>query len=155
MSLTRLRRTAIVSLLATAILALAACGGGAGEKAPAAKAPAGGAAADGAVKATLKEFSIVLAPATAKAGAVKLDATNGGTLPHEITVVKSDLAPDKLAQKDGVVNMSALKANGHIAPFDAGKTGSGTFTLEAGKYVVFCNIAGHYSGGMHAALTVN
>ena len=155
MSLTRLSRTVTVSLLVTAALALAACGGGAAEKAPAAPAAAGGAAAAGGVKVTMKEFSVVLAPATTKAGAVKVAATNGGALPHELIFVKSDLATDKLAQKDGVVDMSKLKSSGTIAQFDAGKSATGTVTLDAGKYIVFCNIAGHYTGGMHAALTVN
>ncbi len=149
-------RAVAVPFVVIASLSLAACGGSA---APATTAPASGggtgaSAAEGAVKATLKEFTITLAPTSAKAGAVKVDATNAGTLPHELIFVKSDLAADKLAVKDGNVDMNALKAAGTIAQFDAGKSASGSFTLTAGKYVVFCNIAGHYVGGMRTTFTV-
>jgi len=153
MSLTLARRALALSLAAVATATLVACGGSTAEKAPAGGAPAGGTATT--VKATLTEFSIALAPATVKAGQVKFDATNGGALAHELIAVKSDLASDKLPVKDGVVEMSGLKSSGTIAQFDAGKSASGTFNLEAGKYIVFCNIAGHYQGGMHTTLTVN
>ena len=36
----------------------------------------------------------------------------------------------------------------------AGETASDTFTLEAGEYVLICNIAGHYAGGMFTGFTV-
>jgi uncharacterized cupredoxin-like copper-binding protein len=35
-----------------------------------------------------------------------------------------------------------------------GKTRSTTLTLKAGKYVLFCNEAGHFKAGMYGAFTV-
>ncbi|MFI5123278.1 MAG: plastocyanin/azurin family copper-binding protein [Vicinamibacteria bacterium] len=35
-----------------------------------------------------------------------------------------------------------------------GADGTVTLDLDAGKYVIFCNLPGHYSSGMYGSLTV-
>ncbi len=37
----------------------------------------------------------------------------------------------------------------------SGESASATFDLSPGKYVLICNIAGHYKDGMYAGFTVN
>jgi uncharacterized cupredoxin-like copper-binding protein len=43
---------------------------------------------------------------------------------------------------------------GEIADVAPGDTKKGTFKLTAGKYVMFCNLPGHYTQGMYGTLTV-
>jgi uncharacterized cupredoxin-like copper-binding protein len=43
---------------------------------------------------------------------------------------------------------------GEIAETEPGKTGTHTFKLKAGNYVMICNIAGHYQAGMYGTLVV-
>jgi uncharacterized cupredoxin-like copper-binding protein len=47
------------------------------------------------------------------------------------------------------------EAAGEIADVAPGATKQGNFKLTAGKYVMFCNLPGHYAQGMYGSLTVN
>jgi uncharacterized cupredoxin-like copper-binding protein len=47
--------------------------------------------------------------------------------------------------------LQGLKELGDVHP---GKTRSTTLTLKAGKYMLFCNEAGHFKAGMYATFTV-
>ena len=44
---------------------------------------------------------------------------------------------------------------GEIPDVEAGETKSEEFELTPGKYVIFCNLPGHYAGGMYGTLTVS
>jgi uncharacterized cupredoxin-like copper-binding protein len=85
-------------------------------------------------------------------------AHNEGTMPHELVVIKTTLAPDKLPVGDdsAVVEGGPVEVIGEIEPdeLSPSATASKTMQLEAGSYVLICNIAGHYSSGMHTAFTV-
>ncbi len=75
---------------------------------------------------------------------------------HELLLVKTDLAPDALPMdKDGVRveedKLEGLKELGDVHP---GKSRDTTLTLKAGKYLLFCNEAGHFKAGMYATFTV-
>ena len=57
----------------------------------------------------------------------------------------------------GQVNESkAGTVNGKIAKSELGpgKSASAVFDLAPGKYVLFCNLWGHYKDGMHTAFEV-
>ena len=112
------------------------------------------AAAKTTVNITLKEWAMTLDKSTAPAGQVTFHAQVTGTIPHELKVVKSDLAVDALPIKDGTVDESKVQVVGTVPPIDAGKTGDGSFTLAAGKYILICNIPTHYVSGMRVAFTV-
>ena len=43
---------------------------------------------------------------------------------------------------------------GEIPDVEADKTKSEEFELTPGKYVMFCNLPGHYAAGMYGTLTV-
>jgi hypothetical protein len=153
----------MVLILAAGMLALAftmACGdddddedGGDGD---------GGAATT--VNVTLKEFEITPDRASAPAGDVRFVAKNDGPEdPHELVVVKTDLAPADLPEKEGGgIDEDELEVIGEIEEFDVGKTEEATFDLEPGKYVLLCNIVeeedgqteSHYVNGMYQAFTV-
>ena len=116
------------------------------------------------VDVILKEFEIVPSATSAPAGKVYFRVTNDGPNDaHEFVVIKSDLATDALPVADGKVPEDDVDFIDEIEPFVVGSTGSITLDLEAGSYVLICNIAqveadgkleSHYEEGMHAAFTV-
>jgi uncharacterized cupredoxin-like copper-binding protein len=101
-----------------------------------------------------KEYTITLNTPTAKAGIVKFGIRNQGTMVHDFDLIKTDLAPDKLpidgasakAKTDGLVKQMINIAQGRVTTLEA--------KLDAGHYVIICNVAGHYQLGMRAELTV-
>jgi uncharacterized cupredoxin-like copper-binding protein len=55
----------------------------------------------------------------------------------------------------GEVDLAAAgEVAGEVEAFAPGSSGAGSFDVEPGNYVLFCNIAGHYTGGMYYSLTV-
>jgi uncharacterized cupredoxin-like copper-binding protein len=116
------------------------------------------------VDVTLTEFAIEPSATSAPAGNVYfLVANDGPNDPHEFVVIKSDLAPDALPVEDGKVPEDEVDFIDEIEPFAVGSTGSITLDLEAGSYVLICNIVeveadgkieSHYEEGMRAAFTV-
>jgi uncharacterized cupredoxin-like copper-binding protein len=147
-----LGRTAITGLLLFSAAAVA-CGGG-GEDSDGGSTSAPATTAGPKVVAVLKEFTIEPDKMTAAAGAISFEAQNKGTTPHELKVVKTDLAPDKLPVKDGKVDEGAVQVLSKTSEFGAGKSETVNATLTAGKYVLICNVVAHYPAGMHVAFTV-
>ena len=152
---TVLRCGLLLGLLVGVGALIAACGGSdnKGTSSSSSSGDSGG-SASATVNATLSEFSITVDKASAAAGKITFNAKNNGTVPHELVVIKTDLAPDQLPVANGVVDASKVTSSGEIEQFDAGKTQSGTFTLTSGKYVLICNVPAHYQAGMHIAFTV-
>ena len=112
---------------------------------------------------SLAEFTIATSTETVPAGEVYFLVRNAGPNDaHEFVVIKTDLAADALPTTDGKVPEDDVELLGEIEPFAVGSTGSLTLDLEAGSYVLICNIAeeengeieSHYENGMRAALTV-
>ena len=104
--------------------------------------------------ATLSEWKITLNSAEVQAGDVTVVAKNAGAVSHELVVLKTNVAPDQLEMVANRVDESKYESIGEIADFDPPTTQSATFKFAAGKYVLICNIAGHYQQGMRVALTV-
>lgn len=92
-----------------------------------------------------------------KPGKVEFKVKNASTdEDHELLLVKTDLAPDALPMdKDGVrVEEDELKGLKELGDIHPGKSRTTTVTLKAGKYLLFCNEAGHFKAGMYASFTV-
>jgi uncharacterized cupredoxin-like copper-binding protein len=90
-----------------------------------------------------------------KAGTVTIDAPNAGSAPHELVLAKTDDDPAKLpTSSDGSVDEEALDVPGEISEVAGGADGTVTLDLDAGNYVMFCNLPGHYASGMYGSLTV-
>ncbi len=97
--------------------------------------------------------TLTVDPLTVKAGAVTFTFKNTGNRQHEMIVLKTDEAPDAL--KVGADNKVSEDASvGEVSETDAGKTVTKSFNLEAGSYVLVCNIEKHYGQGMRSAFTV-
>lgn len=104
------------------------------------------------VKITLKEFKLQPAPKTVKAGQVTFAVTNAGSIAHEVVVIKTDAAPGSLpVTADRVSEKAAVGEVPDVAP---GASKQVTLNLKAGKYVLLCNVKGHYKLGQWSAFTV-
>jgi uncharacterized cupredoxin-like copper-binding protein len=120
---------------------------------------------DQTVDVTLQEFAVSAVPATVAAGTVTFNATNEGPDDqHELVVVKTDLEPTALPQKeDGSVDEEGegIEVVDEIEEFDPNTTESLTLDLETGSYVLMCNIydpdedEAHYAEGMRLGFTVS
>jgi len=122
-----LTRTAVVAAVIT--LPLAACGGdGDGDAGDDAPAP------DAAVTVVAEDsLEFDEAAYTATAGEVTFVYENGGSLPHTLLI-------------EGV--------DGDEFKLSVGDTDQGSVELEAGEYVLYCDVPGHRDAGMEADLTV-
>ena len=111
------------------------------------------------VNVSMTTYGFKLTPDKIKAGEVKFVAKNDATdLIHEIFLVKTDLAIDKLPLGSDNISIDeeskALAKVGAAEDIEPGKSGEMTVTLEAGRYVYFCNKDNHYKLGMVGELTV-
>jgi len=107
------------------------------------------------VNVTERDFSI-LAPKTVKSGDVNLVVHNRGPDTHELIVVRANGHQLPLRSDGLTVNEEALRPR-TAASLDGGAAGSVrslTVHLAPGRYVLFCNMAGHFLGGMHTTLVV-
>ena len=143
--------TAFVASVAVVILLLPACGSD-----------------DNTVAVTLQEFAVAADPASVPAGSVTFDVTNDGPDDvHEFVVIATDLGPTELpVDEDGAVEEGGegMEVVDEIEDIEVGDTASVTATLEAGAYVLICNILqeeddgtmeAHYSEGMRTGFTVS
>jgi uncharacterized cupredoxin-like copper-binding protein len=136
--------------LATALVALLVLGAGCGGSAGASGSPS----PDRGIATTLTDFKITPADTEAPAGQVSFDLENDGPSLHTFFLVKTDLADDALPVTDHVVDLGALEVVAQSGEVAVGVQASVTGDLSAGRYVMFCNLPGHYEAGMHAAFTV-
>jgi uncharacterized cupredoxin-like copper-binding protein len=143
-----LRRAAARSLLVVAALcAVTGCSSGHDS----------GHAVGTVANVTERDFHISVSPARVPAGNVDLSVHNHGPENHELIVVRVSAAPIPL-RKDGItVDEDALRHEtmGALEPGAAGSVRQLRLRLKPGRYEVFCNMSGHYLGGMHADLTVS
>jgi uncharacterized cupredoxin-like copper-binding protein len=153
-----------LGVLASLTFALSACGGGGGETSASPKTSESGSAMPGmkdsgsgsasasatVVPVKLGEFYVKLPSTTLKAGEYTFKAENVGTIMHMLMVEKAPVVmekPNQPSEEEGV----AIADTGTFPP---GQTKSITVTLKPGKYVLFCNVPGHYAAGQHATMTV-
>ncbi len=109
------------------------------------------------VDITLKDFHIDTAMPSAAGGDVVLQIHNEAPATHEFVVVRTNLPADGLPLgPDGLsVNEDWLDGIGELSDVAAGTVGTLPLNLAPGRYVFFCNLDGHYLGGMHAVLEVS
>lgn len=143
--MTRIGRARMAACL-VAVLAIAStsCGGGGG------------------IGATLSDFQIDLAETSATAGEVTFNIKNDGPSAHEFVVFKTDLAPDALPTIEDENGIPIVdEAGGGIELVDEAEdigpdsSVDLSVTLDAGSYVIICNVPDHYRQGMHVGFTAN
>lgn len=122
----------------------------------------------GDTKGTDGPMTLTATPASVAAGDVSFSVKNAGTIVHEMVVLKTDTAFDKLPIVDagdppapvatGADKVDESANVGETGEPDLEPGNTRTFTIKglaAGHYVLVCNIAKHYGLGMRAAFTVS
>jgi uncharacterized cupredoxin-like copper-binding protein len=136
------RRAGLVAAGLCAALVLPACGG----------------SAHGGPRLGIAErdFRIALARTTVEAGPVELQIANRGPVEHELLVIRDDGRP--LPLRASGLSLDEDRLGGRLlVNVEAQAAGSHTdvaLDLARGRYVLVCNMAGHYQSGMHAELVV-
>jgi uncharacterized cupredoxin-like copper-binding protein len=108
-----------------------------------------------AVSVSERDFHIS-APTRVPAGEVVLDVHNEGPDQHELIVVPGSWQQLPL-RRDGItVDEEAVGAAepGSLEPGEPGTSRQLRLDLKPGRYVFFCNMEGHFMGGMHAEVVV-
>jgi uncharacterized cupredoxin-like copper-binding protein len=116
------------------------------------------------VDVTLQEFAVGVDPASVSAGEVTFSVTNNGPDDvHEFVVIRTDLGPTELpTDENGAVDEAGggMEVVDEIEDMEVGASEDLTVDLDAGNYVLICNIwdedeqESHYQEGMRAAFTV-
>lgn len=112
------------------------------------------------VDAKLKTYTILLDKNSAPAGEVTFHVHNDATdLKHEFVIFKTDLAQNNLpTTEEGIVDEEGEGITFiDEVELEPGEAQDLTVNLEAGNYVIICNIDSdemHYEHGMHTAFTV-
>lgn len=156
------RRFSLLPVIALLVLALmgAACGDDDDD---------GGDGGDGGAGTTvdvvLSEFIVEPDPASTAAGDVTFSVVNEGEETHEFVIVKTDLAADELpTADDGSFDEEGgdVEVVDEIEDIESGGEGEVTANLDAGSYILLCNLVeeedgeseSHYAEGMYSAFAV-
>lgn len=137
MSARRMFTGTVFPVLTVLLLSIAGCSGGDGD--------------EGGVAVTLADYSVTAEPATVEPGEVTFTVRNSAGQVHEFVVAKTELEADALPTDDnGDVgeDSDAISVMHEIEDLAGGDDRALTVTLEAGHYVLFCNLPGHYRQGM-------
>ena len=108
------------------------------------------------VAVTLKDFSLQLGTNNGSAGTVTFNIVNRGPSVHEFLIFRTNLSEDALPIKSARVDEAApdLELIHKLIDIANAERKHLSIELGAGKYVMICNIPGHYKAGMHATFTV-
>jgi uncharacterized cupredoxin-like copper-binding protein len=114
------------------------------------------------VDVVLSEFIVDPSEDSVEAGEVTFALDNQGGETHEFLVVEAASADDVPVDDDGAFDEEADGVLDEVEDIEAGETAELTLDLEAGDYVLLCNIVeeengeaeSHFAEGMHANFTV-
>jgi uncharacterized cupredoxin-like copper-binding protein len=111
--------------------------------------------AGAAVSVTERDFHIS-APTTLAAGVVTFSVTNDGPERHEFIVARANGSGEPLRADGLTINEEQLQKEevGELEPGGPGAVRTLRVKLTPGRYVFFCNMAGHFLGGMHHEVVV-
>ncbi len=102
-----------------------------------------------------RDFSID-APRHVGAGPVDFAVHNMGPDAHELIVVKGTRRSLPFRSDGLTIDEDAVAKSeaGALEPGDPGARRNLDVDLKPGRYVLFCNMYGHFQGGMHTELVV-
>jgi uncharacterized cupredoxin-like copper-binding protein len=102
----------------------------------------------------LSDFKIASDHASVPAGRTVFGIRNHASMLHEVKIIKTDLEPDKLPYDAATAKAKEDGKVGELLNISAGASRKLVVDLVPGKYVLICNIGGHYQLGMRTALEV-
>jgi hypothetical protein len=136
----------LLALLSLALLVLPGCGSGrrAGADRSATQ-----------VRVTERDFRIS-APRRVRSGNLLLSVRNRGPDAHELIVVRERGSRLPLRRDGSTVSEEKLEPviAGALEPGQPHSVRDLRLHLRPGRYQLFCNMSGHYLGGMHTTLVV-
>ena len=112
----------------------------------------------GSVDMSKATMGIKLSQSTAPQGVVTFKVTNTSKdTVHEmiVLVLKDPAVPPPYNTGDQRVDEDKAGYKGEVSELEPGKSGSKTLSLHPGKYLLVCNIAGHYAAGMWTEFEVS
>lgn len=114
--------------------------------------PAETATSGKAIAVLLDEWKLTPARGTLPAGKVTFVVRNDGSILHQFVVLRNDRRASGLPLKAG----KAVEAGrlGAITRIPSGAVKQLAVTLRPGRYILLCNLLGHYQAGQFAALRV-
>ena len=93
--------------------------------------------------------------AVVPSGELRFELSNADGVRHSFVVVRTDLGGADLPVAKGRVDLEAAgELVGTVETVLPGGSEGRTFSLPPGRYVLYCDIAGHYEGGMYYTLVV-
>ncbi|WP_457154945.1 sulfocyanin-like copper-binding protein [Mesorhizobium sp. P5_C1] len=107
---------------------------------------------------TKATMGIKASPGTVKAGEVTFKVINDSKdTVHEMIVMylAEPGKPLPYLEAENRVDEDKAGDKGEVSELDPGKSGTLTVELKAGKYLLICNVPGHYGAGMWAEFTVH
>jgi uncharacterized cupredoxin-like copper-binding protein len=140
------QRLVALGAMAACVLTAAGCG----------SQPVRHAHAGAVVRVTERDFKIT-APATVRAGHVQLLVANEGPDDHELAVVRAPIVGELPMRRDGLtIDEDAIEhvTSGGIEPQQPGQASRIDLDLKPGRYILLCNMSGHYLGGMDRTVVV-
>jgi len=102
----------------------------------------------------MTDYKVATNLPSVKAGTIKIGVRNLASMEHNFEVIKTDLAADQLPVDPASAKAIDVGKVGEIAKIPGGTSAAVTLDLAPGKYVLICNIAGHYQLGMHTGFIV-
>jgi uncharacterized cupredoxin-like copper-binding protein len=110
------------------------------------------------VHVVIRDFKVRTQTQPVAAGTVTLEVENRGASTHEFNIDRTSLAadalplgPDGLTVDEDSQLLHRIDAGDDIR---LGETRDITVRLKPGHYILWCNLEGHYLGGMHFSLNV-
>lgn len=109
------------------------------------------------VNVTERDFRISVVPTHLSPGDVVVSVHNRGPENHELIVVRAGSSTLPLRPDGVTIDEDALAATtvGALEPGAPGSVRRLRLRLAPGRYEMFCNMAGHYLGGMRTELVVS
>jgi uncharacterized cupredoxin-like copper-binding protein len=141
----RLRQGLGALALVVVLLVLPGCGG-----------DRPGAEADGGTVGIAERDFAISAPKQLSSGDIVLQVHNRGPDQHELIVARVNASGLPFRADGLTIDEEALARHeaGALEPGESGSVRDLPLHLTPGRYVLFCNMSGHYLGGMHSDLVV-
>jgi uncharacterized cupredoxin-like copper-binding protein len=106
---------------------------------------------------SMAKMGINASPRQVRPGPVTFKVTNlASKIVHEVIVARLPEGTKTLPYDEAtmMVKENALQAFGSVNEIDPSRSAALTLTLKPGKYILYCNLPGHYMAGMWTVIDV-